>query len=66
MHIPTFLTASLGLLCSGAFAAPQVHPSKLSKRCENSASDRSCWGNYDLSTDWYTEVPDTGVTVEVS
>ena len=38
---------------------------ELAKRCDNSASDRACWGNYDLSTDYYTEVPDTGATVEV-
>ncbi|PVH70990.1 multicopper oxidase [Cadophora sp. DSE1049] len=34
------------------------------KRCVNSASDRSCWGDYDLTTDYYNEVPDTGVTRE--
>jgi hypothetical protein len=50
-------------LFSGTIAAPSVQ--SLSKRCTNSAADRSCWGNYDLSTNYYDEVPDTGVTVEV-
>lgn len=38
--------------------------SSLSKRCVNSATDRSCWGDYDISTDYYQVVPDTGVTRE--
>lgn len=36
----------------------------LSKRCVNSASDRSCWGDYDISTNYYDVVPDTGVVRE--
>lgn len=51
------------------FGAPSHSPSNqldhsLSKRCVNSASDRSCWGDYDLSTNYYDTVPDTGVTRE--
>lgn len=42
----------------------QSEPRALSKRCVNSASDRSCWGDYDISTDYYDTVPDTGVTRE--
>lgn len=30
----------------------------------NSASDRSVWCDYSTSTNYYDEVPDTGVTVE--
>ncbi|OCK79607.1 multicopper oxidase [Lepidopterella palustris CBS 459.81] len=30
----------------------------------NTASDRSVWCDYDLNTDYYTDGPDTGVTVE--
>lgn len=31
----------------------------------NSASDRSCWKDgYDISTNYYEEVPDTGVVRE--
>jgi hypothetical protein len=60
---PSLLASSLAILISGVCAAP--HESHLGKRCTNSASDRSCWGDYDLSTDYYTTVPDTGVTREV-
>ncbi|TVY90896.1 Laccase, partial [Lachnellula willkommii] len=64
MHFPTLLASSLALISSGVFAAPSAESHKLGKRCDNSATDRSCWGDYDLSTDYYTEVPDTGATVE--
>jgi hypothetical protein len=60
-----FLAASA---LSTVFAAPSTSPpsisNKLSKRCTNSATDRSCWGDYDLSTNYYETVPDTGVTRE--
>lgn len=32
------------------------------RACDNSATDRSCWGDYDTSTNYYDEVPDTGET----
>lgn len=60
--------ALLGALALGAIqvqAAPLEASNLISKRCVNSATDRSCWGDYDTSTDYYNEVPDTGVTVEV-
>ncbi|PSR84150.1 laccase 3 [Coniella lustricola] len=46
---------------SSQLAAPEI-----AKRCVNSASDRSCWGDYSLSTDYYDidAVPDTGVVRE--
>jgi hypothetical protein len=67
MHfIPSFVVvSSLGLLFSSVSAAPHTG-STLSKRCTNSATDRACWGDYDLSTNYYDDGPDTGVTVEVS
>ncbi|EEA21273.1 hypothetical protein TMatcc_009325 [Talaromyces marneffei ATCC 18224] len=35
------------------------------KRCSgNTAKDRTKWCNYDINTDYYNEVPDTGVTQE--
>ncbi|TGJ88079.1 hypothetical protein E0Z10_g623 [Xylaria hypoxylon] len=34
------------------------------KRCTNSAEDRSCWGDYDIDTNYYDEGPDTGVVRE--
>jgi FtsP/CotA-like multicopper oxidase with cupredoxin domain len=55
--------ASAFALIASVNAAPRS--SSLIKRCTNSATDRSCWGNYDLSTNYYDEAPDTGVTVEV-
>ncbi|KAH8685762.1 Cupredoxin [Tricladium varicosporioides] len=51
-------------MSSGVFAAPSPQLHSLSKRCTNSASDRSCWGDYDTSTNYYDEAPDTGVTRE--
>lgn len=66
MHFSTAFLASISL--SDVLAAPfvdKVRDNPLTKRsCENSASDRSCWGDYDLSTNYYEEVPDTGVTRE--
>ncbi|KAJ2892353.1 uncharacterized protein MKZ38_009949 [Zalerion maritima] len=32
--------------------------------CENTATSRSCWGNFSINTNYYTEFPDTGVTRE--
>lgn len=32
--------------------------------CENTATSRSCWGDYDIDTDYYEVIPDTGVTRE--
>ncbi|RDW76169.1 hypothetical protein BP5796_06990 [Coleophoma crateriformis] len=32
--------------------------------CENTATSRSCWGEYDIDTDYYDVIPDTGVTRE--
>lgn len=36
----------------------------LTKRCVNSASDRSCWGDYDITNNYYDTVPDTRVIRE--
>ncbi|RDW85906.1 multicopper oxidase-1 [Coleophoma crateriformis] len=47
-----------------ALAAPKFEAPSLFKRCTNSAEDRSCWGDYDLSTNYYDEAPDTGVVRE--
>ena len=60
--LPALLASSL-VLIPDVSAAPQPH-SSLSKRCTYSSTDRACWGDYDLSTDYYTESPDTGVTRE--
>ncbi|KAI9350567.1 multicopper oxidase-domain-containing protein [Zopfochytrium polystomum] len=33
-----------------------------SAACANSPTARNCWGNYDVTTDYYDTVPNTGVT----
>lgn len=50
-------------------ASPQYHKSvqlnnRQTKPCVNSPTNRGCWGDYDLSTNYYDTVPDTGVTRE--
>lgn len=57
------IISGLALLVSSALAAPQS-PSLPRATCENSASNRSCWGEYDLSTNYYNVVPETNVTRE--
>lgn len=51
-------------LASLLAAAPALESHRPTKRCVNSAEDRSCWGDYDISTNYYDVVPDTGVTRE--
>jgi hypothetical protein len=46
-------------------AAPRLEAPSLFKRCVNSETDRSCWSDdFDISTNYYDEVPDTGVVRE--
>lgn len=50
-------------------AAPfssDIVTSPLTKRasCDNTATSRSCWGDYDIDTDYYSVTPDTGVVRE--
>lgn len=52
------------LLATLAASASFNSASSLHKRCTNSADDRSCWGDYDISTNYYDEGPDTGVVRE--
>ncbi|ORY63850.1 putative extracellular dihydrogeodin oxidase/laccase [Pseudomassariella vexata] len=57
------------LLASCVLAAPSPsaqfsHSPSLAKRCVNSPEDRSCWGDYDIDTNYYDESPDTGVVRE--
>lgn len=33
--------------------------------CDNTATSRSCWGDYSIDTDFYSVTPETGVTREV-
>ncbi|RWA08985.1 hypothetical protein EKO27_g6120 [Xylaria grammica] len=59
------LLGLLGLvsLVSSVRAGPHTKGS-ISKRCTNSAEDRTCWGDYDIDTNWYDDGPDTGVVRE--
>lgn len=46
-------------------AAVQTNSSSNSSTCVNSPTSRSCWGDgFDISTNYYEDVPDTGVTRE--
>lgn len=47
-----------------AVANPFSRPAKRDSCSGNTADDRSVWCDYDLSTNYYDEVPDTGVTRE--
>lgn len=65
MHFLSSVAVAVTFVASTSYAAPSTAP--IAKRCTNSATDRSCWSdNFDLSTNYYEEVPDTGVTREVS
>jgi hypothetical protein len=37
-----------------------------SSNCQNSATSRNCWGQYDINTNYYNTIPNTGVTVSVN
>jgi hypothetical protein len=62
MHF--FSLLAFVLLGTLAASSPFNSFPSLQKRCTNSADDRSCWGDYDISTNYYDEVPDTGVVRE--
>ncbi|KAE9365617.1 multicopper oxidase [Stipitochalara longipes BDJ] len=64
MHFPSLLVGLFALPLALAAPKSAYSSNTLSKRCTNSATDRSCWGDYDTSTNYYTTVPDTGVTRE--
>lgn len=57
----------LSALLPAAFAVPAPSSAELAPRAAcsgNYASDRSVWCDYDINTNYYDEVPDTGVTRE--
>lgn len=65
------LIAAATVLFSQAHTAavPAVQPKDVQVKrasCDNTATSRNCWGDYDLNSNWYDETPDTGVTREVS
>lgn len=65
----SYVCVAAGLLISRNNHLPNViDGEKLLPRaanCENTATSRSCWGEYDIDTDYYDVTPDTGVTREV-
>jgi hypothetical protein len=61
----TILSSLSALLFSVALAAPYAAESPRATSCDfDSATAPECWGDYSLSTNWYDESPDTGVTRE--
>jgi hypothetical protein len=61
MHLLSFLgLTSLAL----SVQAEPIAKNSLSKRCTNSAEDRTCWGDFDITTNYYEDGPDTGVVRE--
>ena len=60
---------NLLLFVAAVAAAPVSQVAPLASRdvcAGNTAADRSVWCDYSIDTDYYAEVPNTGVTVEVS
>ncbi|KAJ5726946.1 extracellular dihydrogeodin oxidase/laccase [Penicillium malachiteum] len=64
MHVISFLIHLLITLPTAlAFSLPFKHTRESS--CVNSASNRACWfDGFDISTNYYEKVPDTGVVRE--
>jgi hypothetical protein len=63
MRLQRLLTA-LVALAPMVLAAPKLTAPSVFKRCTNSEADRSCWGDYGISTNYYDVSPDTGVVRE--
>lgn len=74
---PSFLTLSMNTLALSLLSAATSalalsvpshhgvdHQVKPRASCENTATSRSCWGDYSVDTDYDTITPDTGVTKE--
>ncbi len=60
------LAASTSLASAIPLSSTSKGPSLNTRQsCENTATSRSCWGDYSIDTDWYETTPDTGVTREV-
>jgi hypothetical protein len=64
----TLITVLAGVTASSFASAIALAPNMMIERqaCENSPTSRGCWGEYSIDTDWYSTVPNTGVTREVS
>lgn len=55
---------SSSLLSASVPSDALISSNAAASSCANSPSDRSCWGDFDISTNYYDFVPDTGVTRE--
>lgn len=64
LFLSRFLASAL-VVATLASAAPVLEEQVVKKRTTNTAADRSIWGDYSLSTNYYDTVPDTGVVREV-
>lgn len=68
--IPSALVLGMGATASVVRLNPDAseHALQLMPRqnasCENSATSRGCWGDYNVDTNFYEVTPDTGVTRE--
>ncbi|CAK1359430.1 Laccase-2 [Cercospora beticola] len=65
MQVLKFIACAASVV--GALSVQRPDSSAIAQRdsCDgNTAEDRSVWCGYDLNTNWYDEVPDTGVTRE--
>ncbi|KAJ1555239.1 hypothetical protein HK405_002917, partial [Cladochytrium tenue] len=55
-------TTSFSSSSSSSSQSSSAPASSSSTKCSNSATSRNCWGDYDLNSDYYTEIPNTDVT----
>lgn len=60
------IVASAIFALSSALGIPKENSLLPRASCEHTATSRSCWGDFDIDTDYSTVIPDTGVTREVN
>jgi hypothetical protein len=66
MRLSNLIISPLAIL-PGVFGVslPSKHKTVRDTACVNSASNRACWSDgFDISTNYYEKVPDTGVVRE--
>ncbi|KAK0667502.1 multicopper oxidase-domain-containing protein [Cercophora samala] len=66
LYLSSLFTAAtaLTLPLDSFLSSPHLTPLKPRQGCENTATSRQCWGEFDLDTNYYTTWPDTGETQE--
>ena len=57
-----FAAVGVSLVSAVPFKNAISAPAPRQAGCEHSATARGCWGEYSIDTDYYTVIPDTGVT----